>query len=211
MVKAYTEGPPVAKSGGAAKAGGWSDMDRASRFFETALTACTDEETIMPVVELCRRSYRDTVTVVQNAFLAAVRKEGWPPESAPRQTRIFDDYVVPVLERRERTAFFMVDSLRYEMGRDLNGALSDMGEVEIHYAAGVVPTVTSCGMAALMPGADGMLRLIEKDGGLVSALGTRLLKTSADRMKLLADTYGDRFCETTLDDLFGSPRRSPPN
>ena len=30
----------------------------------------------------------------------------------------------------------MVDSLRYEMGRDLNGALSDMGEVEIHYAAG---------------------------------------------------------------------------
>ena len=70
LVKAYTEGPSAVQSGGAAKAGGWSDMDRASRFFETALTACTDEETIMPVVELCRRSYRDTVTVVQNAFLA---------------------------------------------------------------------------------------------------------------------------------------------
>jgi hypothetical protein len=53
-----------------------------------------------------------------------------------------------------------------------------------------------------------MLRLVEKDGGLVPALGTRLLKTSADRMKLLADTYGDRFFETTLDDLLGSPKKA---
>ena len=71
--------------------------------------------------------------------------------------------------------------------------------------------MTGCGMAALMPGADGMLRLVEKDGGLVPALGTRLLKTSADRMKLLADTYGDRFFETTLDDLLGSPKKAAAN
>jgi hypothetical protein len=188
--------------------GGWSDIDRASRMFETALTACIDEETIVPVVELCRRSYRDAVTSVQEVFLSAVRKEGWPPDGAPRQTCIFDNYAAPLLERRERIAFFMVDSLRYEMGRDLGEALSGKGEVEINYAAGVVPTVTGCGMAALMPGADGMLRFVEKDGGLIPALGTRLLKTSADRMKLLADTYGDRFFETTLDDLLGSPKKT---
>jgi hypothetical protein len=105
----------------------------------------------------------------------------------------------------------MVDSLRYEMGRDLGEALAGTGEVHVSHAAGVVPTVTGCGMAALMPGADGMLRLVEKDGGLVPALGTRLLKTSADRMKLLADTYGDRFFETTLDDLLGSPKKAAAN
>lgn len=187
--------------------GGWWHMDRALRLFETALTACTDEETITPVVELCRRRYRDTVTTIQNAFLAVVQEEGWPPDGTPRQTRIFDDYVAPMLERRERVAFFMVDSLRYEMGRDLGETLEGTGEVEIDYAAGVVPTVTGCGMAALMPGADGMLRLVGKDGGLVTALGTRLLRTSADRMKLLADTYGDRFFETTLDELLGSPKK----
>jgi len=187
---------------------GWWRLDRASRLFETALTACTDDDVIAPVVDLCRRRYREAVTALQNAFLAAVQAEGWPPDGAPRQTRIFDEHVAPLLERREKTAFFMVDSLRYEMGRDLGEALAGTGEVHVGRAAGVVPTVTGCGMAALMPGADGMLRLVEKDGGLVPALGTRLLKTSADRMKLLADTYGDRFFETTLDDLLGSPKKA---
>jgi hypothetical protein len=198
MMKAYTEG-------------GWSDLDRASRLFETALTACTDENIISPVVDLCRRRYREAAVILQEAFLAAVQAEGWPPDGASRQTRIFDDHVAPLLERRERTAFFLVDSMRYEMGRDLGEALSGTGEVEITHAAGVVPTVTGCGMAALMPGADGMLRLVGKDGGLVPALGTRLLKTSADRMKLLAETYGDRFFETTLDELLGSPKKVAAN
>jgi len=190
---------------------GWWRLDRASRLFETALTACTDDDVIAPVVDLCRRRYREAVTALQNAFLAAVQAEGWPPDGAPRQTRIFDEHVALLLERREKTAFFMVDSLRYEMGRDLGEALAGTGEVHVGRAAGVVPTVTGCGMAALMPGADGMLRLVEKDGGLVPALGTRLLKTSADRMKLLADTYGDRFFETTLDDLLGSPKKAAAN
>lgn len=188
-------------------AGGWSDLDRAARLFETALTACTDEDAIAPVVDLGRRRYREAAVKLQGAFLAAVQAEGWPPDGAPRQTRIFDDHVAPLLERRERTAFFMVDSLRYEMGRDLGEALAGMGDVQVSAAAGVIPTVTITGMAALLPGADGMLRLAAKDGGLVPVLGTRLLKTSADRMKLLAETYGDRFFETTLDELLGSPKK----
>jgi len=198
LMNAYTEG-------------GWSDLDRASRLFETALTACTDEEAVSPVVDLCRRRYREAAVELQDVFLAAVQAEGWPPDGAPRQTRIFDEHVAPLLERREKTAFFMVDSLRYEMGRDLGEALAGTGEVHVSHAAGVVPTVTGCGMAALMPGADGMLRLVGKEEGIIPALGTRLLKTSADRMKLLAETYGDRFFETTLDDLLGSPKKVAAN
>ena len=185
-------------------AGGWSDLDRDQRLFETALTACTEEEALESLVDLCRRRYRETALQVQERFLAAVQAEGWPPEGTPRQTRIFDEHAAPVLERREKIACFLVDSLRYEMGQDLGAALAGLGEVEIGYAAAVVPTVTGCGMAALMPGADGMLRLVEKDGGLTPTLGTRLLKTSADRMKLLSEAYGDRFHEMTLDDLLGS-------
>jgi len=194
LVRAYTEG-------------GWWGLDRVSRLFETALTACTDEETITPAVDFCRRRYREVAVRLQDAFLTALQAEGWPPEGTPRQSRVFDDYVAPLLERRDKTAFFMVDSLRYEMGCDLADALAGSGEVEIKHAAGTVPTVTTCGMAALMPGAEGMLRLVETDGGVVPALGTRLLKTSADRMKLLAEIYGDRFAETTLDDLLGSPKK----
>lgn len=186
---------------------GLSDMDRGQRLFETALTSISEEDVLSPLIDLCRRRYREAAVALQDDFLTAVGKEGWPPEGVPRQTRIFDEHVAAVLERRERIAFFLVDSLRYEMGRDLGDALAGTGEVEIRHAAGVVPTVTGCGMAALMPGANGMLRLVEKDGGLVPAIGTRLLKTSSDRMKLLAETYGDRFFETTMDDLLGSYKK----
>jgi hypothetical protein len=191
LVKAYTEG-------------GLSDMDRGQRLFETALTACAEEDVLPPVIELCRKTYREAAVALQDDFLSAVQQEGWPPEGASKQTRVFNEHAAAVLERRERIVFFLVDSLRYEMGRDLGEALAGTGEVEIRHAAGVVPTVTGCGMAALMPDADGMLRLVEKDGGLVPAIGPRLLRTSSDRMKLLADTYGDRFFETTMDDLLSS-------
>jgi len=58
-----------------------------------------------------------------------------------------------------------------------------------------------------MPKADGMVRLLDRDGGLVTALGTRLLKTSSDRMNLLKENYGDRFLDTTLDELLAGPRQ----
>src|SRR3990167_9211952 len=62
-------------------------------------------------------------------------------------------------------------------------------------------------MAALLPGADGGLRVVEKNGELVPALGTRLLKDVGDRMKVLSEKYGDRFADVTLDDLIARFKR----
>jgi hypothetical protein len=121
-----------------------------------------------------------------------------------RHTEVFDRMVAPPLEQRERVAFFLGDALRFEMGRDLGEALGDLGEVETTAVASVLPTTTPCGMAALMPGADGALSLVESGGDLVPALGTRLLKVSEDRMKLLKERYGDRFADTTLGDLLST-------
>jgi len=90
------------------------------------------------------------------------------------------------------------------MGRDLAEALEGAGGVALSHAAVVPPTVTPTGMAALMPGANGALRLVESGGGLAPSLGDRVLSGSQDRMKLLAEIYGDRFAETTLDDLLGA-------
>lgn len=179
----------------------WYAMDRAQRLFENALTASAAEEVLVNVVNLCRNSYREISVGIQDTLLAAIKLEGWPPEGLTRQTGIFDRYVAPAMERCEKTALFLVDSLRFEMGKDLGDALEDYGEVKIDYAGGVVPTVTDVGMASLLPGADGLLRLINDEGELMPALGTRLLKNSTDRMKLLSDTYGDRFMDVTLDSL----------
>jgi len=83
MVKAYAEGG--------------ADLDRAGRLFETALTACTEDETIEPLTTLCRRRRRETALNIQNRFLEAVRAEGWPPEGVPRDEASGGDLRRPVL------------------------------------------------------------------------------------------------------------------
>ena len=193
MVQAYT------------RPAGWAEIDRRQRLYEQSAAGCAEDEEILPLIEECRTRYRTVVIKIQDRFLSLVQKEGWPPDGILRHTQVFDRFIAPALERRERVAFFLGDALRFEMGRDLGEALTELGEVETTAAAAVLPTTTPCGMAALMPGADGALSLVESGGDLVPAIGTRLLKNSDDRMKLLKVRYGDRFADVTLGDLLSTP------
>ena len=183
---------------------GWAELDRRQRLYEQSAAECADDDEILPLVETCRVRYRLVALQIQESFLSSVCSEGWPPDGVMRQTEVFDRFVAPPLEQKERVAFFLGDSLRFEMGRDLGEALGDIGDVETTPLASVLPTITPCGMAALMPGADGALSLVESGGDLIPALGTRLLKVSEDRMKLLKERYGDRFANLTLGDLLST-------
>jgi len=187
-----------------ARTGGWAELDRRQRLYEQGAAGCADDDEILPLVDVCRARYRSVALQIQDRFLSHVRTEGWPPDGVTRHTEVFDRMVAPHLEQRERVAFFLGDALRFEMGRDLGEALGDLGEVDTTAVASVLPTTTPCGMAALMPGADGALSLVESGGNLVPALGTRLLKVSEDRMKLLKERYGDRFADITLGDLLST-------
>ena len=183
---------------------GWAELDRRQRLYEQSAAGCADDDEILPLVDVCRARYRSVALQIQERFLSRVREEGWPPEGIMRHTEVFDRLVAPPLEQRERVAFFLGDALRLEMGRDLGEALGDLGEVDTTAVASVLPTTTPCGMAALMPGADGALSLVESGGDLVPALGTRLLKVSDDRMNLLKERYGDRFADITLGELLST-------
>ncbi len=182
---------------------GWAELDRNQRLFEQSATACTGEgDEIESLVDLCRRRYRDVALGIQERFLSHVQQQGWPPEGVLRQTQIFDQYVAPLLEQRSnKVAFFLADSLRFEMGRDLAEALSQVGEVETLAVCSVLPTTTPCGMAALMPNADGTLRLVESNEEIIPVLGERQLKESKDRMRLLKERYGDRFKDLEPEDF----------
>lgn len=195
MVEAYT------------RPNGWYELDRRQRLFEHSAASCSEHEEIQPIVELCRKRYREVALAVQERFLQRVEQDGWPPEGVLRQTQIFDKHAAPPLEEKEKVAFFLVDSLRYEMGCDIRDALSVLGECEVSPALALPPTSTPFGMAALLPGADAELHIVEKNGELFPAIGTRLLKNVNDRMKMLAEKYGDRFVHVTLDDLISKFKR----
>lgn len=182
--------------------------DRQQRLVEQGAAVCAEDEEVAGLVTICRQRYTEVVGAAQAVFLRAVEREGWPPEGVLRQTQVFDRYVTPALEERRKVAYFLVDSMRYEMGRDLGGTLDSLGSVTIASAATVLPTTTTCGMAALMPGADGAYTLVEDGSDVVPAIAGRALCNSADRMGLLGENYGDRFREFPIGDVLSiSPKK----
>jgi hypothetical protein len=182
-------------------------VDRHQRLVEQGAASCAENAEVAGLIEVCRKRYREAAESAQSRFVRAVEREGWPPDGVFRQTQTFDRYVGPVLSEGRKIAYFLVDAMRYEMGRDLAGALDALGAVTVVAAATVLPTTTSCGMAALMPGADGAFTLVAEGDDVVPAVGGRPLRTSAERMALLRERYGDRFRDITLGDLLSMPQK----
>lgn len=183
-------------------------IDQAQRLFEQAGALRAEDDEIEPLLEACRSRYRAAVAPAQVAFQFAVQTEGWPPEGIRRQTQTFDTHVAPELAGRRKTAYFMVDSLRYEMGRGLGEALQELGAVSVEGVTSVLPTATPSGMAALLPGADGAFTMVEHRGALVPAIGGESVPDRSERSALLARRYGDRVVDLTLEDLLSTaPRR----
>lgn len=176
-------------------------LDRHQRLVEQGAAECNENAEVAVIVDLCRQRYRAVVGAAMTRFQHAVGREGWPPDGVARQTQTFDRYVAPVLAERKRIAYFLVDAMRYEMGRDLAQALDAIGSVEIKCVATVLPATTPCGMAALLPGADGSFALVDDGDDLSPAVSSRMLRASADRMNLLREQWGDRFRELPLSDL----------
>lgn len=182
-------------------------VDRHQRLVEQSAAACAENTEVSGLIEVCRKRYREVVESAQSRFVRTVGREGWPPDGVFRQTQTFDRYVAPALTEGRKLAYFLVDAMRYEMGRDLAAALEPLGPISVLAAATVLPTTTPCGMAALMPGADGAFTLVADGDDIAPAVGGRMLRTSADRMAFLRERYGDRFRDIRLGDLLSMPQK----
>jgi hypothetical protein len=185
-------------------------VDRQQRLVEQGAANCAEDAEIERVIDICRRRYREFANQVQDRFLKAVQRDGWPPEGITRQSQIFDRYVAPVLQDGGKVVYFLADALRYEMGCDLGMTLADIGTVRVEACVSSLPTVTPFGMAALLPGADSTYKIVMKGNELVPAIGDQLLPGSKERMVLLKSRYGDRFADITLEQVMSLNPRKPP-
>lgn len=188
-------------------ADGFWRTDRQQRLVEQGAAECAEAEELAELIAICRQRYLEVAGAAQTIFLKAIEREGWPPEGLLRQTQIFDRYVEPAVEDRRKIVYFLVDSLRYEMGRDLAAALESFGSVVVAAAATILPTTTPCGMAALMPGADGAYSLVEEKDEIFPRVGNKTLRVSRDRMDLIRGLFGDRFREFPLDEIMSMPQK----
>ena len=190
MISAYT------------KPGGWNELDRAQRLMEQSASEIVGDDKLQTVIAECRSQYRNAVDQIQKHFIKLVEETGWPPENSLRQGQVFDRFVSPLLKDREKIAYILTDSLRYEMGQDLAQVIKEeLGDVEIYPASTSLPTITTIGMASLLPNADGAI-IIKNDGEeSIPWLGNQPLPDVNARMSYIKQKLGDRFVDIEINEF----------
>ena len=180
-------------------------VDTAYRRFEAFLSDYALDPESMPgldeLIGLARGSYAAAAESLQRAFLASVERESWVGPSSADQASVFKTHAAPRMESGERTAWFMVDALRYELARELVGDMPSSYHAVLGSVRARLPSITPVGMAALLPGADGKLSLETASGSIVPAIGSTRLAGAQERVAYLKSIYGDRVHDVTLGGL----------
>jgi len=183
---------------------GFWRVDRAQRLMEQSAADCQDKTGLESLFSFTRAAYLAVAGVLQDSFFDVATRTGWPPPGVFRQVDTFSREVAPALAAGRRVVYFLVDAMRYEMGRDLAAALEPLGTVRITAAATVIPTSTPFGMAALMPGAEAGIVAKTMGADVVPHIGAAPLHGVDERRGLIAARYGDRAVDLRLDDVIAA-------
>jgi hypothetical protein len=138
---------------------------------------------------------------MNRAFVDRFQKVGFEIEGILHQTRIFSDRVAPSLAKRKKTVFLVVDALRYEMAFELLEGMDKDFDVTLEPSIGSLPSITSVGMAALLPGAEKGIELDAVKGGLTVALEGCPLKDRKSRLAFFEGKISGGLVAVKLTDI----------
>lgn len=181
MVQAYAKGM-----------GPWCLLDTHYRHMEYRYAqlnaeSMSDKGGLERVIRQSRQAYTDAVSVLAEAWTKVLSGTAFHVEGLAQQDRVFADRVAPALREGRRTAYFLVDALRFEMGSELAQGVDKEFDVSVFPTLAQAPTVTEVGMAALMPDADKGMELMEKGGKIAAQVGGEVLRDRAGRVEYLKD------------------------
>ncbi len=166
---------------------GWP-VDRAHRRLELARTELGVFGKLEDSLAAARTAYDHWLDDLLDRFTLALTDHDLEIDGLVRQGEVHERYVEP---GRGRTAYVWVDALRYELGVELAEALEQVAEsVEFHAAVAAVPTITSVGMANLLPEAASSLKLGLDGDQIQVSVGGKNVSTVADRHGLLRARHG---------------------
>lgn len=178
------------------------EVDHSHREFEQAANDVIwqdDQGLMVPVLDYVRKQYGKLLEKVQFIFTKHLKETGWPLIGRLSNTDVFDKIIAPKLEASgNKVAFIMVDALRYELGVELEKQLSEDAQVEISHAMVQLPSITTVGMASLLPGASTDFQLVKKDSGVMPSIQGQELGNVIQRMEHIRKKYGNRFQEDRL-------------
>jgi hypothetical protein len=189
----------------------WAELDTLQRRLERLASSleyalANPAREVEELVTLARQRYREVAGVLAERFLRAWREAGFSTAGHARQSEVFDRFVAPELAAGRRTAYILVDALRWELARELPETLGEAFETAVELVVGTAPGITEVGMAALLPSAASGLEL----GGstkLEVRLHGKLLRNRADRIAYLKEKAGVPVVDLRLEDAKAFRRR----
>lgn len=184
----------------------WMMADRHYRHWETRLQSIDADEAGAEVIfeqltAKVRHDYAEWADRLCRQFVAAFETSGFEIEDLPQQNSVWKENIQPALDAKTRVAYLIVDALRYEMAVELVEGLDGEFGIEIQPALGTLPSITPVGMAALMPGADQEMEILQGAGSIVVSAGKAPLKDRAARMARIEEKAGPGVVICKLSDL----------
>jgi hypothetical protein len=189
-----------------ARADGWSHIDRLHRHLEFWMTKYMHDHEEEQAFEVVRQKNEEWLQQSAEKFTALFEKANFDIEGVLHQTDIYPTVVAP---KKGRTAYLLVDALRYEMGVELQERLrQDARDMVLKPAIAAIPTITPVCMSALLPEAHASFQVIP---GKKGELGVRIDGTDIhvlkDRQKFF-EARRPELKDVTLDKVLNETRKN---
>lgn len=123
-------------------------------------------ELVRQAVIAVRGSWRAWAEAGAQQWSRVCEHEGPLPDASLQQRHVFEQVVAPLLDPVERTALFLVDAMRYEMGQQLRELIGEQAATTVRLSPRLaeLPTITEVGMNALVPTVSRGRLLVLLDG-----------------------------------------------
>ena len=161
--------------------GGWHVADGLHRRLETWVAKMGEEPVGENSLGVVRREHDTLLREMATGFSQAFAKD-WTVSGALHQTKIYPEVVKPM---GGKTAYFLVDAMRFEMGVDLAQQLQGAVDLTLRPAVCALPSITPIGMAALLPGASSSFTVVDHQGKIAAVIEGTAMRNLPDRMKFL--------------------------
>ena len=161
---------------------GWFLVDALQRRLETWVARMDDDPEHTVALECLRRDHEELLKRMADGFTTALRHGGWSVGKVLPQARIHPEVVQTM---PGRVAYVVVDAMRYEMGAELARHLDGARDLTLRPSIAALPTITTVGMAALLPGASASFSLDEVQGRLAACIDGSAIPALNERLKYL--------------------------
>ena len=179
---------------------GWFRADELHRRLETWIAKMDDDPESEQALNVVRQEHEELLKKMAGGFAKVLSKSGWTVPNVLPQTMIYPEIVKPM---GSRVAYFLVDAMRYDMGIELSQQLEGTQDLSVRPAIAALPTITTVGMAALLPGASSSFSVVKSNGKLSALIENTAMTNLNDRMKFLKVKVPD-FIDLTLGKLLSN-------